>query len=263
MSWWVRQQVRALKVVGWSICLSLQTTTAFAVERYEGVAYSPDNMAIAYRETHWLYREGDVDRRLVLYRCADGTAFARKRLTEFPSAAAPDFEFYDAGIGYREGVTGDGRHRTVFAQGPGALPLRQRELDLEADDVVDAGFDAYIRAHWGAITPRQPLRAAIIVPGRLEAVPVVISETRDGDAGLRRLVMRLDTWYGVIVPSRTLDYESDSHRLLAFRGIGMVRDVRGRNLDVRIRFPPERHESVGLQDVRAAEQEALSGTCHP
>ena len=252
-----------LTLAGWGVCLVLQAAMARAVERYEGIAYTPDGAEIAYRETHWLYREGGVDRRLVLYRCADGTPFARKRLTEFPSAAAPDFEFYDAGIDYREGVSGAAGQRTVFAQGPGESALRQRALELGADDVVDAGFDAYIRVHWDAITPQQPLRAAIVVPGRLETVPVLITETASSDPGVRRLVMRLDAWYRLVVPSITLDYERSSHRLLAFRGIGMVRDSRGRNLPVRIRFPPEQSESADLEQVRAAEQVALSTACHP
>lgn len=244
------------------MCLALQAGMARAVERYEGIATTPDS-AVAYRETHWLYSEGGLGRRLVLYRCADGTPFARKRLTEFPSAAAPDFEFYDAGIDYREGVKGAGGQRMVFAQGPGESTLRQRALVLGADDVVDAGFDAYIRAHWDAITPLQPLPAAIVVPGRLETVPVLITETASSDPGTRHFVMRLNTWYRFVVPSITLDYERGSRRLLAFRGIGTVRDSRGRNLSVRIRFPPEQSESADLEEVRAAEQAPLSTACHP
>ena len=257
------RSVPSLALAGWSACLLLAVTMACAAERYEGIAYSPDGAAVAYRETHWLYRDGGVDRRLVLYRCADGTPFARKRLTEFPTAAAPDFEFYDPGIDYREGVQGTGGQRTVFTQGPGASAFRQRALELGADDVVDAGFDAYIRAHWDAITPAQSLRAAIVVPGRLEAVPVVITDSGDSDSKVRRLVMRLDAWYRLVVPSVTLDYERSTHRLLAFRGTGMVRDSRGHNLQVRIRFPSEQRESVDLEDVSAAEHATLSTHCHP
>ena len=245
-----------------SMCLFMQAAVAHAVQRYEGIAYTPDG-AVAYHETHWLYREDGVDRRLVLYRCADGTPFARKWLTELPSAAAPDFEFYDAGIDYREGVKGATGQRTVFTQGPGESTFRQRALQLGADDVVDAGFDAYIRAHWDAIAPQQPLHAAIVVPGRLETVPVLITETASSDSRVRRLVMRLDAWYRLVVPSITLDYERSNHRLLAFHGIGMVRDSRGRNLPVRIRFPPEQSESADLDEVRAAERAALSTACHP
>jgi hypothetical protein len=247
----------ALTIIG------LAGGAACAVDRYEGVAYARDSGSITYRETHWLYRDGGVARRLVLYRCADGTPFARKKLTELPSTVAPDFDFYDAGIDYREGVTGGGKHRLVYSQGPGDTTRRQRELDLGADDVVDAGFDAYIRVHWDAITPQVPLHAAIVVPGRLEALPVVITETGGSDPEVRHFVMRLDAWYRLIAPSMTLDYERSTRRLLAFSGVGMIRDASGRNLNVRIRFPAEQHESVGAEDLLAAERATLSTQCHP
>ena len=47
-----------------------------------------------------------VARRLVLYRCPDGRAFARKTVVERPAAQAPDFDFEDA----RDG-TGQAYHR--------------------------------------------------------------------------------------------------------------------------------------------------------
>lgn len=247
----------ALAIIG------LAAGAACAVERYEGIAYARGSDSITYRETHWLYYDGGIARRLVLYRCPDGTPFARKQLTELPSATAPDFDFYDAGIDYREGVTGGAGQRLVYAQGPGDSARRQRELALGADDVVDAGFDAYIRAHWDAITPQVPLHAAIVVPGRLEAVPVVITETGTGDPEVRHLLMRLDAWYRLIAPSMTLDYERSTRRLLAFSGIGMIRDASGRNLDVRITFPAEQSVAVDAQDLRAAERTTLSTQCHP
>lgn len=244
--------------------MALGAAAAGPVERYEGIAYSRNDGLVLYRETHWRYRDGDFDRHLVLYGCADGTPFARKLLTASSRQAAPDFDFYDARLDYREGVNGRGARRVVYVQTrDDALP-EQTELELGIDDVVDAGFDDYLRAHWDAIAPRSPLHAAIVVPGRHAAVPVTITEIDAGDADVRRLRVQLNAWYRLIAPSMTLGYSRTDRRLREFEGIGTIRDIDGRNLDVRIVFPPERRDtSADPQEALAAARLTLNGRCRP
>jgi len=239
------------------------SATAAPVERYEGIAYPRDGSVVLYRETHWLYRDGGIDRHLVLYRCPDGVPFARKLLSESSSApAAPDFDFYDARLAYREGVSGDGARRIAYAQGRDDAVVKQRELELGVDVVVDAGFDDYLRSHWDMVSPQSSLRAAIVVPSKLATVPVLITEPNNGDAKVRNLRVELDAWYRLLAPSMTLSYRRADHSLLEFQGIGTIRGLDGRNLDVRIAFPPElRDISVDPKDPGAAAQLTLSGRC--
>lgn len=251
-----------------SVCLFVgtasSTVAAARVERYEGIAYSRHDGSLLYRETHWLYRDGTLDRHLVLYSCADGVPFARKLLTESSSAAAPEFDFYDARLNYREGVSGTGPRRVVYAQGRGDAQAKQRELQLGVNDVVDAGFDDYLRSHWDMVTPGSPLRAAIVVPGRLATVPVLIADTGDGDTEVRNLRVQVNAWYRLIAPSMKLDYRRADRRLLEFQGIGTIRGADNRNLDVRIVFPPELREiSMDPKGALAAARLTLSGHCRP
>ncbi|MBN8888184.1 MAG: hypothetical protein J0I77_20895 [Rudaea sp.] len=234
------------------------------IERYEGIAYSRADGSVLYRETHWRYRDGDFDRHLVLYGCADGTPFARKLLTVSSRDAAPDFDFYDARLDYREGVNGSGARRVVYVQTRDDAVPKQAELELGVDDVVDAGFDDYLRSHWDAITPRSPLHAAIVVPGRHAAVPVTIAEIDAGDSDVRHLRVQLNAWYRLIAPSMTLGYSRTDRRLYEFVGIGTIRGSDGRNLDVRIVFPPQRRDtSVDPQEALAAARLSLNGHCRP
>lgn len=234
------------------------------MERYEGFAYAADNTALLYRETHWLYREGNVGKRLVLYRCADGTPFARKSITEFPSPWAPSFDFYDARLGYREGVSNEDGHRVAYYQTRKDAGPQRRQLELDGNDVIDAGFDAYVRAHWDQISPSVSLHAAIVVPGRLTTLPVTITEEDLGDPEVRHLRMRLNTWFRLIVPTISIDYERNGRRLAAFHGIGTIRDASGRNLNVHIRFPSDqRTTSIAPEELTAAQHVPLSTQCHP
>lgn len=235
---------------------ALCTAAIAQVERYEGIAYSSRDGSVLYHETHWLYREGNVDKHLVLYSCTDGAPFARKLMTESSNAAAPDFDFYDARLNYREGVSGAGPRRIVYAQ------AKQSEVELGVNDVIDAGFDEYLRSHWNTITLRSTLHAAIVVPSKLTTVPVVITETGDGDTDVLRMRVELNAWYRLIAPSMMLAYRRADHRLLEFQGIGTIRGADGSNLDVHIIFPPRlRNTSIDSQDALTAARLTLNGHC--
>ena len=124
--------------------LMLMAPPAFAgteVLRQEAIAYARKGDTVLYRESHWRYRQEGVARRLVLYRCPDGRAFARKTVVERPAAQAPDFDFEDARDGYREGVrTGPGG-RVVYVRDVGDARPKERTLSTPPGAVIDAGFD--------------------------------------------------------------------------------------------------------------------------
>lgn len=68
----------------------------------QGDAHDPASERLLYREEHVIRRDGDAPvERVVLYRCPDGTAFARKRVDYRASRTAPEFSLIDARDGYR------------------------------------------------------------------------------------------------------------------------------------------------------------------
>ena len=119
-----------------------------AVLVQQALAHDRDTGTLRYRESHWLYREGGVARRLVLYQCPDGRAFARKTVREGAAAQAPDFDFEDGRDGYREGVRSTPTGRLVYVRERAGAPVRERQLELPANVVIDAGFDASVRRRW-------------------------------------------------------------------------------------------------------------------
>lgn len=212
------------------------------IERYDGLAYARDGARLLYRETHWRYADGQVAQRLVLYRCPDGQAFARKRVIDGAQAAAPDFDFNDGRDGYREGVRSRGGGREVYVQDDARAPLRTQALKLPRDAVIDAGFDAMVRARWDTLSQGRAIAIPFLLPSRFEFLDLQLAAAKpvrvDGRAA-QRLRMSLDRWYGFAIPAIELTYADADRRLLEFRGIGTIRDRRGRYLDVRIAFPAD------------------------
>ncbi len=229
-----------------------------AAEREDARALARDDGRLLYREVHYQDRDGDADRRVVLYRCPDGTAFARKIVRSHGDATQPDFAFHDARNGYREGVrTRDGAREIFVQRGEGAP--RTATLPAADDAVIDAGFDAAVRTHWAALGDA-PQRLSFLLPERFAFMPVRVAKVGDVD-GMRALRMSVDTWFGFAVPPIELRYGLDDRRLREFAGPGTVRDARGRPREVRIVFPARPTRSVAATEVAAALADPLDGRC--
>ncbi len=239
---------------------------ASAAERYEGIAYVRGTDRIAYRETHWLFDRDGTRERLVLYQCADRTAFGRKWVREVPSAVAPDFDFEDARDGYREGVRTEQGERLVFVRENARAAERTRPLPASADGVVDAGFDAFVREHWQDLVAGRDPRLDFLIPSRFEYLPFALSglngTSLDGEPA-RRFKLRLAGWYGFVLPGIDLTYDGDG-RLMEFDGVGNVRDAAGKNQNVRIVFPAQAMQSdVPQSEIARAAAAPLASRCKP
>lgn len=206
----------------------------------EGVARNPSTSAVMYREQHWTRSQADkLVERLVLYRCPDGTAFARKRVDYRGSAISPSFAFEDRRSGHREGLRRSARP-TLFFQAPGQSGERLAAMKSDSF-VADAGFDEFVRRQWSGLVAGRSLPLDFALPSRLRSLP--FSVRRHGQAviaGEKAWVFRLklDGWLGLVAPSIDVSYGQASRRLLRFQGLSNLRDDAGKDqLVARIDFP--------------------------
>jgi hypothetical protein len=243
------------------------TGGCIAGQYYQGYAYAAGNDQLLYRESHWLYTENEVEHRLVLYSCPDGAAFVRKRVSTAPGRTTPDVDLFDARLGYREGVrTLDGR-REVFAQTNARSPERRASLPSPPppNAVIDAGFDAFVREHWDALSGSGVAPLPFLVPSELRYLDFSARLLRDQatpGGELRWFRLQLASWYGFALPHIDVAYDIRTRELREYRGVSNIRDGDGRNVSVTIRFPPgERRDDVAQADVERAAEQPLSGRC--
>lgn len=235
---------------------ALHSPAAAALEHYEGQAYRLKGGQLLYRESHWLQADGE---RLVLYRCPTGEPFARKVVSD--GTPAPDFELVDARDGYREGVrTRDGQ-REVFTQANGKAGEQRKPLPSRSQQIIDAGFDAYIRQQWNTLTPSDTRQVAFVLPSRLDTLAFKLQPRDSRDPAARSFRLSLDAWYGAAIPGITVTYAQAGRRLLRFEGIGNIRDDQGDYPSVRIEFPPAQRRSATPGEIDAARRQPLVNRC--
>lgn len=244
--------------------VAAQNARASWVEHYVGTAYDPNGREL-YRESHYVGDDAGARKRVVLYLCPDGAPFARKRVIEVGRPEAPLFELEDGRTRYREGVRigADGRTE-VFVQRD-AQALEQRAA-LESPDraVIDAGFDAFIRDRWDAITQDARAELDFLVPSQLDTMAFVVrdrgNDTIDGEP-VRRFRLELGAWYGFALPSIDIAYDERTRTLREYVGVANIRDGAGRNLAVRIAIPSTPPQPSTFELLARADSAPLDGRC--
>jgi hypothetical protein len=235
---------------------------------YDGTAVDADDGRVLYRESHYVALDGDdVRERLVLYRCADGTPFARKRVAPlFGSPWLPEFDMTDARLRYREGFDASGATPQIFVQEPGKNSIEREALDQRPKDLVgDAGFDRYVQDNWDKLVAGETLHFKFLVPSRLDYLGFKvrqIGEQRIGDRPVRVFRLALGGLLGLVVSGIDVSYDAESRVLMRFQGLTNVRDQDGENYVARIDFPSDaRRDESGPEAHEAARTVALATSC--
>lgn len=240
------------------LCCLPFTVVGAPLLRSEGVATTAAG-TVAYREVHWQQGAGEGAQRLVQYLCPDGQPFARKEMPATAQPLARGYALQDRRSGQLAQVRVDvDRVGIDWKEDAKARPQLHR-IALPANAVVDAGFDAAVRAHWQALLRGGPLRLPFLVPGRGRFYPVTVvhqGPVRWQGQAAQAFEVRLDTWYGSLAPRLSLVYADVDRRLLEFRGTSNLLDAAGRYPPVVVRFdeparaqPMERWQAVLRQPL--------------
>lgn len=219
----------------------------------EGLARDPRDDRLLYREQHLLRaQDGRLTDRLVLYRCPDGTAFARKQLDYRGAPTAPAFRLEDARSGYSEGLVRNGAAESVFFREGGGPAQQKAPLGAaSATRVADAGFDQFVRLNWNALLAGETVPLEFAVPSRLEGIRFKVYRVQSDTVGGERAEvfrLRLGGLLGWIAPHIDVAYGRDTQRLLRFEGLSNLREDDGEDqLVARIDFPAK---SVAAQEAQ-------------
>jgi hypothetical protein len=231
-------------VIAALVLLASAIGPAPAVLEYEGRAYVPEDGRLLYRETHYIFEADGRSQRLVLYRCPDGSPFARKTIVYGEDPLAPAFELIDRRANYREGMRrgADGRLEVFFEKG---WLDRSRRVSIPVVDglVADAGFDEFVRRNWDRLAREGEAEFSFLVPSRLAAsrfrVTRVGSERLGDGEAATRFRLAITGFFAWFAPSIEVLYRDRDRWLLRYEGLTNIRDRRGRNLSARIEFDAE------------------------
>jgi hypothetical protein len=207
----------------------------------EGVARDPSSKKTLYTEQHWIRSKLDNPiERLVVYRCANGTAFARKRVSYSKSLQAPSFELTDSRKTASEGLRYSASGPSLWYREPNVAAEKNASLSTK-DLVADAGFDEFIRANWTVLRSGKETPLNFAVPTRLKAYKFNLKQIGENTFSGQPAVtfqLKIAGLLSLIAAPIEVTYHKNTKRLLSFKGLSNLRDdAGGFDLMTKIDFP--------------------------
>jgi len=197
------------------LAAALTATPAYAWQDTpfaEGKAYDRESGQLLYSEQHLCHISGDACS--VHYFDPTGVLIASKKLDYRNSATSPALTIRD----YR-----NGKKLTVEP--------------ADADVVVDAGFDNFVREQWDVLDVGDPIRFRFQVTGFDSPLDMNIARSEETGCAGEELCLQvsIDSWLiGVFVGPIELSYSRSDRKLRRYSGISNIRDGGGELMDVDI-----------------------------
>ncbi len=237
------------------ICFYTFANAAFAQTTYQqtvGSAYELDSGKLIYSETHQIRREANkIAERVVVYRCANGSPFARKQLSYADGVLVPTFETTDGRTGYREGLRKTTNGLEVFYQRNGKRKEEKETLEKTANLVADAGFDEFVVQNWDRLMKKESVALDFVVPSQLDYLRFKVKWTGSAQFEGEKVQMFKLAPSGVlgwITSGLDVGYADSDRSLRTFSGITNLRDNEGDNYEASITFS---RKTEGLSSVGA------------
>lgn len=228
--------------------LTLSTASvASELRAFIGEARAIDGGKLIYEEHHLVRYAGEAPgERLVMYRCPDGQAFARKRIDYGQPLFAPTFRLDDVRFGYAEGYAAGAPRGEAFVQAGSDRGERREAVKAGTALVVDAGFDEFVRARWDELQRGDSVRLEFLVPSRLAAYRFSVRKVRSQEifgepASVFQLA--LSGVLGWFADAIDVAYRDSDQRLMRFEGLTNIRATLDSNHVARIDFPPAREDA--------------------
>ena len=238
-----------------SMLLSPLASSGDSLKERVGHAYAPGSGALIYTEHHqeW-WNGGQILRDTVTYRDAQGNIIGEKHVDFRNRENAPEFMLRNIRTGHSEAATTDSRRVEVSFRKSQGEPLKKEALDLPEGAIVDAGFDRFVEKNWEALIRGETFVQPFLVPSRLQFIDFSIVRIDDGGNPERATFeMAIDSaLLSFVAPAIRVVYVTRDRSLLEYDGVSNMRNARGENLDVEIRFDPSRTEvsAASLLDLK-------------
>lgn len=223
-----------------------------------GEAYSLDNQKLLYTEQHlWTSPE----QRLVRYIAPNGELIAKKQVDYHRSRLSPNIEQLNELAGELIRITrlDDGKTQIDY-QETSKSRVKTEILRTPQQQVVDAGFDEYVLAHWETLLTGEKHNMAFVAPSRQTHVNFAIkkvtcdtAKSSDKQALVCFQIKPSSFLYRLALDPITLTYQRISRRLQRFVGMGNIADQSGDYLNVDIRYRYQHvaeHQNTEQQNIK-------------
>ena len=209
--------------------------------KFYGTAMDLKTGKFVYTDNHKeKYQNGVHVSSVISYKDSSGKEFANKVIEFTPNASVPNFTFFDLRDGYTEGGKKTGNAIKLFYRRKSTDSLSEKVLNVDKWNVLDGGFDYFVRENWENFSDERKISFEFLVPVELGEFGFRVYKLRD-DVVLGReaivLRMEIDNFiFRSFIRPITIAYDKKTKRILQYEGISNINDENGKSLNVKITY---------------------------
>jgi hypothetical protein len=193
-----------------------------------GIARGVDS-SVSYIEHHQYFESGD---HLIRYYDSDLRLLLTKELSYPDLPQHPNLKQVD--VLKQTEITIETERNTVFMTEQSLENRGVFKFELTDDVIIDAGFDAYIRANWSSFDRRSTQQFRFAIAGQSRLIQMKISRVDSDSEGASYTVTPRNWLIRLILPTTSLSYDA-TRQLTRYLGFSNLKQP-GESRSVEIRF---------------------------
>lgn len=206
-----------------------------------GYAYESSTNELLYTENHHEeYKSGLISHSKVIYKDVQANIFASKTADFSNSQFMPEFSLENMLTGHEEKTRFiEDKYEIIFSESKNKSRKESR-ISYKDNAISDAGFDNFIINNWDEIIAGKKFKRDFLVPSMLDFISFRIYQEAmidKDDRSLRLINIEPDSFFvRIIAGTLKLYYDSDKPALRIFEGVSNLRDMKGDNYNVVIKY---------------------------
>ena len=206
-----------------------------------GYAYDINTNQLLYTENHHeKYSDGVLQKTEVIYKDPAENIFARKTADFSNNQFMPEFKLENTRTGHEEKTRFIKNKYEVIFSGTKSKTRRKSQINYKDGAISDAGFDNFIIEHWDQIIAGKEFKRDFLVPSMQKFLSFRIYQdailNKEGQS-LRLINIEPNSFFVRVIAGKIkLYYDIDEPILRVFEGVSNMRDSKGDNYDVFIKY---------------------------
>ncbi|MCB1176573.1 MAG: hypothetical protein KDK36_03235, partial [Leptospiraceae bacterium] len=149
---------------------------------YAGFAVTQKGGKKVYSDNHTeIWKNGKHIASKIVYKDANGKAFAEKEINFSKNPNLPDFKLEDSRDGYMEGamLLPNNKIKLFYRENQNSK-AEERVMSIPKNSAIDGGFDFYLKNHWDDLLAGKSICFNFFAPSKLNYYKFQIRMTKKG-----------------------------------------------------------------------------------
>ena len=227
-------RIRSIALIG--LFLAIAVSSHARVEKFTGRAVNT-NGELEFIEEHSVkYRNGQITSLATTYFDPSYRKIGEIKSDFSAGSRSGSYEFRDERLAYVDGARVFADQIMVYSQKTPQGRYKKKHLKRDSDQILGQGFHPFIRENFKALLEGNVFGVKLVLPSQMDQFRVRIRPIKE-ENGRLTLRIDLDNWFlRLLAPSIEAEYEINTRRLVAYRGISAISNTSGKNVPVTISY---------------------------